>query len=539
MKYKVLIVDDEPMVRKGIAKVINWDSLGCEVIGEAGNGLEGMDMIKNHKPNIIIADISMPKLNGLDMIRETLDIVKHSKIIILTGYRDFDYIQEAMRMGAFDYLLKPSKLDILVKTIKRALLELKYTYKLKETKAKLINSFEKAKPILKEKLLKDIIIRVVNLDDTVIDELNTYDVYIKEYYLILIETGKSKDIYSRQIHKFGLYNTFEEIFKEDLQYESVDVGNNRVIFIVSSNGKSDFKNKVLLNLEEMMEIMTNCFDISLTASISTFGNTIEDLPRKAAECFNSIGYSYYLGEGAIILAEDFELPEYSDISELEVYSNQLLKYIKLGDKSNIEAIIEEIFNTLRNNKTYHCVDVDSFLIRVIYDIYNYVLINKQLDQGRYGLDAVVLHEKVQEACNIKDLIDIIKDFSRAVANDINNLRKESFNNIIQNAVKYIKDNYTRAITLHDISSHVNVSTYYLSRMFKKETGKNFSEYINIFRIGKAKEHLKDPDLKLYEIADMVGISDSHYFSRLFKKNVGITPTQYRAECLNINEDKSS
>lgn len=535
MKYKVLIVDDEPIVRKGIAKVVNWNQLGCEVIGEAGNGLVGMEMIRKYTPDIIIADINMPKLNGLDMIKETLDIVKHSKIIVLTGYRDFDYIQEAMRIGAFDYLLKPSKLDVLIKTIKRALLELKYTYKLNETKTKLINNFEKAKPVLKEKLLKDIIIKVVNLDDTVINELRTYDLSLKEYYVILIEMGMTKDIYSRQIHKFGLYNTFEEVFKEHFIYESVDIGNNKVIFIVSSKEK-DFKDQILSNLEEMMELMTKCFEISLTASMSTLGSDIYELPRKATECFDSIGYSYYLGEGSIILAEDFELDEHSDISELEAYSNELLKYIKLGDKNNIKASIEEISNALKYNTSYHCVDVNSFLIRIIYDIYNYVLINKQLDEKSYGLDGVILHEKVQAACRVEDLISIIKEFAHAVASDTNNLRKESLNNIISKAIHYIKSNYTKSITLNDISKHVNVSTYYLSRMFKKEIGKNFSEYLIEFRMNKAKEFLKNPEFKLYEIADMIGINDSHYFSRLFKKNFGITPTQYRSKCLETDRE---
>lgn len=530
MKYKVLIVDDETIVRKGIATVVNWNQLGCEVIGEAGNGHVGMEMIRKHKPDIIIADINMPKLSGLDMIKETLDVVKHSKIIILTGYRDFDYIQEAMRIGAFDYLLKPSKLDILIKTIKRALLELKYTHKLNQTKAKLIDNFEKAKPVLKEKLLKDIIIKTVSLDEGVIKELKTYDLSLEEYYVILIEMGRTKDIYSRQIYKFGLYNTFEEVLGESFTYESVDIGNNKVIFIVSS-GEKDFKDKILSNLEEMMELMAKCFEISLTASMSTLAGSIYELPRKATECFDSIGYGYYLGEGSIILAEDFELDQHRDISELEIYSNELLKYIKLGDKNNIDDLIQEISNALKNNTSYHPVDVNSFLIRVIYNIYNYVLINKQLDEKSYGLDGVILHNKIQAACKVEDLIAIIKEFSHEVANDTNNLRKESLNNIINKAIHYIKNNYTKSITLNDISQHVNISAYYLSRMFKKEMGKNFSEYLIELRMNKAKEFLKNPEFRLYEIADMIGIKDSHYFSRVFKKNFGITPTQYRAQCI--------
>ena len=109
--YKVLIVDDESIIRKGLKNIIDWKSLGCEVCGEAGDGMEGIRMIRELRPHILITDINMPEVDGLSMIKETKQLLPGSKIIILTGYRDFEYIQEAIRLGAFDYLLKPSKIE--------------------------------------------------------------------------------------------------------------------------------------------------------------------------------------------------------------------------------------------------------------------------------------------------------------------------------------------------------------------------------------------------------------------------------------------
>jgi two-component system response regulator YesN len=157
--FKVLIIDDEPIIRKGLRNIINWKNFGCEVCGEAADGLEGIELIRKLLPDIIITDIKMPETDGLTMLREIKDSVPDSKIIILTGHRDFDYVHEALKIGAFDFLLKPSKIEELTSVIARAVKELKFKKERSEEIEKLSMLFTQNISVLREKFLYDVIMR--------------------------------------------------------------------------------------------------------------------------------------------------------------------------------------------------------------------------------------------------------------------------------------------------------------------------------------------------------------------------------------------
>ncbi len=155
--FNVLIVDDEPYIRKGLINIIDWKKLQCQICGEACDGVDGLEKIESLRPDIVFVDINMPEIDGLSMISKVKHLVPHTKFILLTGYRDFSYLQEAIKLGAFDYILKPSKIEEICEVVKRAVLELKYQSDEKEELNKIKESYENSKPILKQKLLYDII----------------------------------------------------------------------------------------------------------------------------------------------------------------------------------------------------------------------------------------------------------------------------------------------------------------------------------------------------------------------------------------------
>ena len=153
--FKVIIIDDEPIIRKGLKNIINWKQFDCTVCAEASDGEEGKQLIEAHRPDILITDIRMPEMDGLNMIRDVKSYIPNCKIIILTGYRDFDYVQEAIKLGAFDFVLKPSKIEELAAVVKRAVEELKYQRNRAEEMDKLKRLFEQNIPVLREKFLYD------------------------------------------------------------------------------------------------------------------------------------------------------------------------------------------------------------------------------------------------------------------------------------------------------------------------------------------------------------------------------------------------
>ena len=181
--FRVLIIDDEPIIRKGLKNIINWQSFGCEVCGEAADGHDGKELIKELRPDIIITDIKMPETDGLTMLRDIKSTVPDSKIIILTGHRDFDYVHEALKIGAFDFLLKPSKIEELTSVISRAVKELKFQNERAEEFEKLNELFLQNISVLREKLLYDIIYEINTNEDDIRQKLELFKVESGNFYI--------------------------------------------------------------------------------------------------------------------------------------------------------------------------------------------------------------------------------------------------------------------------------------------------------------------------------------------------------------------
>lgn len=440
--FKVLIVDDEALIRKGLKTIIDWKSFECEVCGEASDGMDGMNKIKALLPDIIITDINMPGINGLTMIKEVKELIPNVKLIILTGYRDFEYIQEALKLGAFDYLLKPSKIEAITSIVKKAVADLKAKARKEEEINDLRKNFEKRIPSLRQKLLYDIIFTINIINEEVLEELNVCKLKFNDFYVIGIETdenvAETKNQHERQLYQFGIINTFEEIFSSNFNVINIPINTNRIIFIIQPKTEFNYIDIINENSASLQEMIKSCFNFTITIAISSIGTGIFSISSRAKEILKALDHKTHIGLNSIIHYEDFKNMHF----------------------------LEDAKETLNSQK---------------------------------------------------------------------NIPEKNMNNILQKALTYISNNFQKDITLNDVAKYTYVSTYYLSRMFTKELGKNFVDYLNEIRIEKSKEYLKDPKFKSYEIAEMVGINDPHYFSKLFKKYAGTTPSEYKSSSTIHNE----
>ncbi len=528
--YKVLIIDDEPVVRKGIINVIGWEGFGCRIVGEAANGIEGKNLILEHRPDIILTDIYMPEMNGLDMIRETLSAVPKAQIIVLTGYRNFDYIQEALRLGAADYLLKPTKLGAIQNCIHKAVQTLDERKQTSEEIVKLEKLFNEARPILLEKRLRDAIFHVSPTDDAFMKDMELFDFHLSDYYLLLAEIADVTEAYNLQLSKLGIRNAFVETFGSQLQVTPIDIGNKRILFIMqASDGHEDLLDvdRIMEGIENFMEMVKDVFDIEFDGALSTHGTKISELYQKASECMKTIEYKHYLGDGAILLAQDFLTEKYDDIGLIAMYQEPFLQAVKVGNVDAVHDILEKIKVSYEETYCFKAFDIQDFIVRLTYDVLNYVLIHSDLELAAFKMDAMKIQKALTQSRGVEAVFELLSIWSADVAKNRHAAQTENIDSLVLKAKKYMEMHYSENISLKEVAEYVNISTYYLSRLFKKETGRNFSEHLTDFRMEKAKSFLTDTDMKLYEIAIQVGISDPHYFSRLFKKNVGVPPTQFR------------
>lgn len=210
----------------------------------------------------------------------------------------------------------------------------------------------------------------------------------------------------------------------------------------------------------------------------------------------------------------------------------LIEGIKTGNEGIVKKRLEDIFDFVGSLDNIDAQYLKTFYLSIITYINNIHLSVAQADNEKKpeSMNIPGLHEMVARSETMDELNYLLKEVSLSITAKINNYNNRNIKLVLRKAIDYINEHYTEQITLNDVAENVYVSSYYISRMFKKELGKNFVDYLNGLRMEKAKELLKDPKYKTYEIAELVGIPDAHYFSRLFKKHEGVTPTEYRDMC---------
>lgn len=536
--FKVMIIDDETIIRTGIKNIINWKQFECKICAEASDGEEGAALIKQHSPDIIITDIRMPGIDGLKMINEIKDLVPNCRIIVLTGYRDFDYVQEAIKLGVFDFVLKPTKIEELTAVIDRAVNELKALKSKEEEFSKLKKLFEQNIPVLKEKFLYDLIYEIYPSSEDVLSRADLLGIDLSPFLLLVVEIDVDENAkisqYDRNLYQFGIINTFMDVFSDSFKVTNIPLNDVAVAFILEIKGSVDYLTLINNKCDYLQELLTNCFGITVTIAVSSEGREIMQLSEKYRECMEALERKFYIGNNTVIYHEDIKgFFKYVDYSPLEKNQKLLLEGIKTGNEGIVSQKLEDIFEYINNNDHIDMNYLRNYYWNIITYINNIRLSVAQASNDRSveGINIISVHNIISESQSVQELNELVREVCRSITAKINNYNNKSIKLVLRKAINYIQKHYKEQITLNIVAEHVYVSTSYLSRMFKKELGINFIDYLNGLRIEKAKELLMDPKYKTYEVAEKVGINDAHYFSRLFKKYVGISPTEFKDSVL--------
>lgn len=535
--YRVLIIDDEPIIRKGLKNIINWRNFDCEVVGEAADGLGGSELIRKHLPDIIITDIRMPEIDGLTMLQEIRGIVPDCKIIILTGYRDFDYVHEALKLGAFEFLLKPSKIEELTAVISKAVKELRFQKERKEEFEKLSRLFEQNIPVLREKLLYDVIYEINTNEADISEKMELFNVRINRFSVLIVqndsEASEQREMcqYDKQLYQFGIINTFEEVFADDFKVTNIPLNNEGAAFTIMPKEDREISIEAInKKCTYLQEIIKNCFCFTVTIAVSSEGRGPLQLASRLRECREALEHKFYMGSGSVIFYKDVSaFFKYDDHSALEKLQKSLLEGIKSGNEMSVRSRLDEIFSYVKDMEKVNRDYLKNFYWNTVSSI-NSIRVsiqaadNEKKPDGRHLSGVLGLIEK---SGSIDELNTILEEAAISVVQKVNGYNNKSIKLILRKAVEYLQEHYNEQVTLNEVAEQAFVSTYYISRLFRKEMGKSFVDYLNEIRIEKAKVLLKDIKYKTYEVAESVGIPDAHYFSRLFKKHVGVTPTEFR------------
>ena len=505
--YKVLIVDDEVLVRIGIKSYIQWDKLGLVLIGEASNGIEALKIIEVEYPEIILLDIKMPEMDGIELLRVLSRRKIFARVIILSCHDDYEYVREALKLGAIDYILKlslkPDELEkLLLKTVDSIL---DSPYKSKSYEEDLLNLY------IKQLLADGTCNSLDSFDSKQISDFNTRingSDNISCMIRLPHDEGRKRDV---------AYNVVKEVIKEyDKSICLNDTADDILIILSDINGMEEIRNL----LERTIALLKSYLDIEARIGLSNIFSGMENIADSFRQCRHSLEYLFYYENMDIILYHDIKpVFEKNSLSSRKFMEN-LSKYIEFCDEENTFSTIDSLFGEIIcvRNVSPHAVKV--CIIEVI-NLFSSGLRLYNLSFPDMGI--ISPYAEISDKTNIYQLKDYILQFIREYFCFLNNFNKTQIRDDINIAKNFIMENYFKDINLGMVARTINVSENYFSTMFKKETGLNFIDYLNKIRIQKARDLILGDKVKAGKAAYMVGYNSVSYFSKTFKKLTGLNP----------------
>ena len=507
----VLIADDEMPIREGIKCIVDWEDLGFKICGEAANGEEALKQILSLKPSLVLLDIKMPKLEGLEVIENAREQGYEGRFIILSGFSDFKYAQKAIRLGVNNYLTKPIDEDELTESIINIRSEIEAA---RAQKSKKEHYIQKAK----KEILYDIV--TGNLDYNVFspEEMNlvadTYQVVIYENFNI--EGGEMPYQFSDllKVTNNGR-QTFEHFMNNDYN-----------VIILKGNFALEKFQRFVDHYENTPPQKGSPMD-SLFIAYGKPVESLDDVHESYEEAYKLIKRRFYCAEGQHTLSYE-ELPKVSegkkqlDNSRIEHYSNTITDYIQAFSRRKVAELLFELEEYLYN------VDADISAVKLyLTDVFLQVKENIMRVYNGGNLTFSHNSEIIEYISEQNYLYDIIAYISKQFENIMNSIGSSTRESVLDDVLHYIDHNYHTNIKLELIASLFGYNSAYLGKIFNKSVGESFNSYVDQVRIKRAIELLMENKMKVYEIAERVGYKNVDYFHKKFKKYVGVSPAEYR------------
>ncbi|WP_248925125.1 response regulator [Paenibacillus hamazuiensis] len=510
--YKVLLVDDERIILDGITAIVDWTSAETVLAGTARNGLEAYEFIAQHPPDIVISDIKMPGMDGLQLAAKVSQEYPGIRFIMLSGFGEFEYAQSAMRYGVKHYLVKPCNENKIASALREVVAELKAD----ETKAQFVRSMKeglvKVLPHVKEQFLKEFVTN------------KTYGGGDWEYYRKLFEL----DLGERKVrlalfqlegafefeHLFAVKNIAGDILSNIVLSSTVG---DHVLLVAEDANETDMHEK----MELIRQTFLKYYKIDLTIALSEAGDITQarSLYKQTLECLN---HRFYLGEGGLITKRDLAGTGERERKEFVFDEEKLLLEIKAGRWDGAKAGIEQYFGQIGEQR-FDIHTAKSYVIQLFMAII------------RLG-DEEQMNAHMQKLVSLMELntLQALQAYLQETASDICQKRyRETVGRhsaIVQKVIDSIEEQLGNPELSLGWVAHelLYMNADYLGKLFKKETGEKFSNYVMKARITKATELIeRSPDVKIFELAEQLGFGDNpQYFSQVFKKYVGCTPSEY-------------
>lgn len=523
--FKIMLADDEGIVIDSLKFIIQKE-FGDECrIEYAKTGRNVIELAETFHPDIAIMDIQMPGINGIDAMREIRKNNDNIIFIVMSAYDKFDYAQEAIKLGAIEYITKPMEKNRMISALKKAMDIVTKEKKRRSNDLLVKEKLETIVPILENGLIYNLLFHEY-FDEDIQNYKTMLDLDSEYGYMMVLVSGDSKEG-NHMTNALGSSVKLQQNYKEIREYLKLYfnaivgsvMGNKIAVLVPFKEKEMDYYKRVdiIETARDLAHKISQRTDIAFRIGIGKV-NEINKLEESYKEAVNAL----QITTNTVAHAADLPLScEYSDNYPIDL-EKRLFDEIEKGRTDASISAAKDFFEWIKTKDIMDArLKVIEFSLRAEQIAYESGGMTYNLSDRHDYLPTIMKIE------NMDGLWEWLKDRIVFSCGNISNKKTESSNDVIESSKQYIEKNFTKNISLDDISEKVNISSYYLSRIFKEGTGENFIDYLTRLRIEKAKELLSTTQYSMKEICMMSGYSDPNYFSKSFKKNVGVTPTEYR------------
>jgi len=531
-KYSVLLVDDEEDVVEAIVQKIDWDRLGYSLAGYAKNGLEALEIAEEKPIDVVLTDIKMPYMDGLTLSHRLKELYPSIKIIIFSGFDEFEYAKEAIRLEAEEYMLKPVDAGELSRVFQKVHEALDQEFDEKQSIHRLKNYYLESLPILQESLYTSLIEGTLpqqDLESTLLD----YQISLPGKYYAVVILHNSLSLSPEGINPLLITMSIRKLAEERLQKNwrpcfLTYLGH--TLFIAQMDKESDSL-KLTDDCEILCRMARHICKATVTAGIGKTVSNLMDLPLSYLGARDAVAYRVLYGRGKSIAISEIGLEgkEEHKVNKEIIDEERLLdiyRSIRMSSEEELDKCIDLYIENSRLDspslQEYHF-----FLMDLVTNMHKFLLAN-QVDTGLIFPKEEDVYQKVQQF-SLAELSQWMKEICKKMQIIIQEMRSDKTKSFVKKAVEHVHSHYMdKDLTVEALSQELHVSAAYFSTVFKRETGKSFINYLTDYRMEKALRLLMEEEEKTYIIAEAVGYSDPNYFSYAFKKKFGMSPSKYKS-----------
>ena len=542
--YRVMIVDDEPLILAGIASLLDWNEYGCEISGKAANGQQALKLMEEQKPDIVITDIKMPGMDGIGFMKAVKERGWDDVIfILLTNLEEFSLARQALSLGAVEYLVKMELTEEKLADSLRLAMERREMKRKAEAAGTAVTvSREEAVRGYIEKLLTDGGTFSGGASSGNAGEASAqhqeegYDSCLRRPVLAIISfnygyEGFSSDFTREDQKKVISFaeNIIEQMVKGYFDHSClVRRELNSLVLVMSTDGIEDYREQIRSLGEKIISVVKDYFEVSVSVAVSSRKESLGEFGALLYEAMSATNhYFYHSLDPVVFYSEECETSaRHTGSFHIGFLKKDLSQAVALNDSGRLEEILDQVacllreHNPSRQQAVNACANLYFFLSSFFEDG----------EEPDFPYEVNIM-EKLGRLGTLGQIIQWINWFKEAVSRILERRRDTRVDKIAEMVREYVMEHYKERITLGQAAEALNISQGYLSTAFKKQSGESFTNYVSAIKIEKAKELIASHQYMMYEVSDLLGFDTPFYFSKVFKKVTGMSPKEYEAQCL--------